>query len=691
MYRPSRSPRRPRQAVSLRLEQLEERCVLSLLGLDLAAGAVPLSSVLASAGLIGTEATVDGTTVPAWLLGEAGDGPGRAPSVALQSGEEIVLAGFIGDAPGLAPAAQPNDVDFFTLRVDGNGMQAVRFELLGPSVGSTLDPSLAVFDADGTLIWSGSATQWFDLPEGAHASEVFATLALTPGTYVIAVSASGNEAGVANGYSWADPLGGNAGNSTGWFALVVSSEEAGAPPSVLGANITEGATLDHAPGYIELTLSEPVSTAALLGGEFYLLSENGDRIDLSPTYYAPETGILRLSLPDRLANGSYTLVVTSESLVDGAAQTALEDFTLHFTVDASVQWGEPGGTDVAELDLGFLFTAELISGVNLTGSLPAGDTDSYRFELLAAGAYQFSWNGPEGAQFILVDASGQAVASWTSSGTAVVAGLQPGQYRLLIVQQGDTGAYELELKAILLTGGQLELDVDVPQVTLKISSLPSFAAPAAESDPAVAHVLDVAQNLVWETLREVESQEVVATGGTEDTTLRSVDTTGTYTAPLLVIDPFTGKSKPVSGEQLQQSLEQLANESLTHRPEPGPDLGLLGAALYAIRYADGPPAESDPEVDWAELVQETMQESEEFHDAAAVAQQVLERRVADSPTAEDVAVVEPLSQPGEDSSPQTLMLLTASAGATLGGTAAKSLTLRRMLANLLRRLADRIA
>ncbi len=699
MSRIERIRRQRREQATLKVERLEERCVLSLLGLDLLSGGLPLSSFLAGAGLIGTEATVNGNAVPAWILGEAADGPARTPATQVVSGATVVLAGVIGDNPLLGPSRQANDVDFFTLVIDGQGPQAVRFQLLAPSLGSGLDPSLAIYDAQGELIWNGRDTSWLHLPDGGSPSEVFATLALNPGTYYVAVSATGNEAEQRGGFSWADPLGGTAGGSSGEYALVVSVEDGGAAPSVVAASVAEGDLLDEAPTEIVLTLSEPVAVEPLLAGEIYLVGPDGERITLTPAHYDPEAGTLRFLLNERLANGTYTLVVSREALVDGAGQVAASDFTVTFTVAASQSWGELPGQDVAELDLGHLFEAELTLGVAIGGSLGQGDADAYRFELPTDGLYQLVWNGPAGAQLVLTDHLGQIVASWNpASGEAITLVLGPGVYRVVASEAGASGDYELALSALWLSGGQLDVDAEVPQVTLTISHVPSFGQGAPVVDAGALRALEPTQELVWQALGESASREhsdgdsLSERGGAR--VLPNMQGSPIYTAPVLVVDPFTGRSAPVPTQQVLQSLEAIAVAS--HRAgaqDQVPAMSTLSAALYALRHADTSPHDGhQADVDWSELVREAVQQDTAFHDATAIAEQVLERRLAaEGGSAEDLAAVAGAAEESDAAGPETALLVTASAGATLGGTAAKSVTFRRALARLLRRLADRLA
>ena len=691
MSRSQERKRSPRRRLVLELQELEERCVLSLLGLDFASGTVPLSSLLAGVGLLRAEATLDGQQVPAWILGEQADEPGATEPIRLNTGREIVLGGYIGDRPEGDPAG---DVDVFRLDLRGRGTQVLELAALGPSIGSTLDPSIAVFGTDGDLIWQASWTAAQLTPLGGDTREVFATLALQPGTYFIAVSASGNEAG--SSFTLGNHEGGSGGNSTGAYAVVLRTKSAGTAPSVLSTSL-DGQSLSQPPGTITVQLSEHVRIYDLAVVPAYVLTADGERIELKPVLYDADQRQVTYLVPQRLANGQHTLVIPAAAIVDHAGQRAGADYVASFAVQASTTWGESVGTDVELQQLGPLFADELLSGnMIVTGTASAGDQDAFTFELLESGNYNLSWSAPVGVSMQLVDTSTGTILASVSANESNMGNLTlaAGVYQVIVVSSGGDGTYEWSIQATRLVEAQLQLDVQVPQVSLKISSLPATSQPAFGADAAVVRMAAEEGQRLWDLLRHERADgETIKhqprAGGRQ---LEShAAPASAYTPPVLAIDPFGGPDRHVAPEIVSSTVVHGLQQSSTHAAtgtHRQHSMSTLAAALYAVRYAGHAPYEEQPAVDWGELLREV------WHTEKGTAQldDAVEQLAAEAPPVEQARHDPDVpSETPDASEPQTLMLLTASAGATVGGTAAKSVTVRRLIAELLRRLADKLA
>ena len=134
-------------------------------------------------------------------------------------------------------------------------------KLLAHAIGSPLLPTVTLFDSNGDVLASRSASGG----SGANSTDPELVQGLAPGTYFLGISAAGNVPGQAGGY---DPESGKPGTAgvnepAGLFGLELSATPAPAPTRLVGFNLDHADTLEPSPTGLDLTFSGPVDADSL--------------------------------------------------------------------------------------------------------------------------------------------------------------------------------------------------------------------------------------------------------------------------------------------------------------------------------------------------------------------------------------------------------------------------------------------
>lgn len=184
-----------------------------------------------------------------------------------------------------------SDVDVYKLQVLSTGVVSAQLAL--PSGGSAFGATVRLFDATGAELTkvSGSFASYPSLVSGR----------LAPGTYYIAVSASGNES-----YSIADRSGVANGSSTGDYTITIglaNPDPNGVPQGAFALDLLAPNDTDPRTGALATAISGSIDS------DPNPLNESGPRIQIGATdidmfrVVAPDDGILTI---DTLGAGSST-------------------------------------------------------------------------------------------------------------------------------------------------------------------------------------------------------------------------------------------------------------------------------------------------------------------------------------------------------------------------------------------------
>lgn len=413
----------------------------------------------------------------------------------------IRIAGAISDDPNDSVRFNPADVDLYRFTISGPGRFALVGEVFAQRLGSALDAGLSLYSvgSNGQLnLIASNDNSRNDLVATNGTlplySDPILMSGLTAGEYCLGVSS------------------GLAGTAIGEYLLNIAVTSDNLRPLVVGASLSEGATLTAPPTYFTIQFSEDVNLPQLAeqGSEaVVVVGASGQRFVPRLVSWDSATHRATFLMLDGLANGAYQLQLAGIS--DGAGN-ALADWQLNFALDGPVRgsvgnpllWTSAGFNHDLLLaqNLGILFPNELQFRAGVTVARDAGRSDGptdsadfYRFEVLQGRSYFFTLNSAtvtNGNALSIFDANGDPVAFTTSAqGRILKSILEPGIYVLRVGGWSPETAAATSYQIKFTLGGAGENPTPLtagpaPVLRIRLADAPPPVAPLAipTSNPA---------------------------------------------------------------------------------------------------------------------------------------------------------------------------------------------------------------
>jgi hypothetical protein len=366
---------------------------------------------------------------------------------------------------GPEPLRVEGRLDFTTSATD---VALYRFELtpehtrwrLGVEVeaqrlGSPLNAALTLFNSERRPLMTAEAGR----PDAPADPYLFA--GLTPGTYYVGVSGTGNLPTNPGGYDLAreDPGQVVQQQEGGAFLLSLVADPAETPTSLVDFRLDRADPTSSEPTGFLVRFSGAIRTSGQDGLAFdtlstglQLLDDRGQSWPIAATGYDEATATLKYIFRERLPQGNYTLRVASLG--------ALSDLSGRPVVGHDGRAGDLARFAVTRRDrpdpsnLGAFYPNEILHGRELAFELEPGETQVYTYTNLYPDTYLISLSvdgGPVTATLLRPGDSSRAGAPRTvqelagseaADGVASVVPIQvgEGQYQIRIVSRGDRRA-----------------------------------------------------------------------------------------------------------------------------------------------------------------------------------------------------------------------------------------------------------
>ena len=331
----------------------------------------------------------------------------------LAPGGLLQVAGIVGDDPTDPVPFNPNDVDLYRFTITGPGRYQLTAEILAQRLGSPLNSSVTLFDAQGNWIRSNNDSRNQSRDVNGDRPLLLDPLlfaGLTEGTYYLAVTGQFNNPN--SFFGSFDPFVSHSGTASpldtpvGPYVLRLGLTPDDTPPEVVVVTpISDGAVLGGPPTELVITFSEPVNWASLADNVAVVTPDGFPAADLRLVRYDEAASTVRFLFLNGLPNGDYELRLRD---IFDYADNRLRgndpggDYIVRFTVNGPVRdpfwWPEEEPNDSTEAPqvLGPLFPYELSAGVSIVGQLGndpdfgwTDGADVFRFEVLAGGRHAF--------------------------------------------------------------------------------------------------------------------------------------------------------------------------------------------------------------------------------------------------------------------------------------------------------------
>lgn len=374
----------------------------------------------------------------------------------------IQIPGIIGDDAyydfsNLSAAHRPGaDVDLYHFHIGTTSPVGLVAEVFAGRIGSPLDAGLSLYRLDpisGQLEFVGGNDQSFNSTKATNLqhplfNDPIITSGLEVGDYYLAVSGGLNTPSPTEHQSDSGifdpnlPHSGAVGTSTGRYVLNLRAEFNPPAAEVVSVSIGDQSTLQSAPatldiqfnGYVNLVelarISSYQSGQNIIPGIF-IQDQQGNSYIPHLTSFDATTFTAHFILGERLPSGGYQLHIDgSQGLANiaGVPLATNASSIVHFTVSTPAAgtsgnptiWTHDPQTDTTPSTqvLGVLFPDELQSGVEIVRAAGSGSnrtndqSDEYRFEVLNAGRYSWTFSGqgmPSGAAVQIMDAQGHVL------------------------------------------------------------------------------------------------------------------------------------------------------------------------------------------------------------------------------------------------------------------------------------------
>ena len=425
----------------------------------------------------------------------------HAPGVTLADATDL---GVVGATPvvttgALDLATSPSAVSLYQVTLSPGHFWRFGAEIWTSRIGSALDPTLALFDANGQLIKTATVGA-FNSPNDPY---LFA--GLQPGTYYVGISGTGNVPGRPGGY---DPVSGTPGSSTraigGTFQLDLAAAPEDTPTTLQSFALQYADPRSDTPTGFTVAFSRPIDVQTLS-------SDGGNTIDgiqvvdragvVWPVTAVSAQGHgtqLTFVFNQELPPGHYTLRLPAQGgLADlaGIAPVAAHQSTgvlAHWTV-------RPDSIEPGPYDLGALYPQSLASGISLSAALEPGQSVTYRVVALPlsqnGGVYFLTLNDPANSVSIRVFGSHGTVPPYTTNASAGLSGatitLTSGVYYIRLTNAGNrpvvvSGTLSANVRAEdVITNGVGQ----GPAVNLLFVNSPAGASEDASSATATAALI----------------------------------------------------------------------------------------------------------------------------------------------------------------------------------------------------------
>ncbi len=376
----------------------------------------------------------------------------------LGSGQLLQVHGIIGDDPTDPVPFHGNDVDLYRFTVTGDGRFALTAEVFAGRIGSFLDASLSLFDAQGNWLRTNDNTQNPTSDELGVQPLFFDPLlfaGLTEGTYYLAVTGGGNVPGTLGGF---DPLVSHSGWASftmpGEYVLRLTLAADNTAPSLLTATPGPGQTLAAPPETVILRFDEAMDLESLDAGLRITDAQGATAAELQRVSWDEASHQATYLVLNALPNGDYELRLTGVSDLAGNLISAGEHVSAFSVAGPARGTGpdpllwldlEPNDTSLLPQPVGTLFPNELSAGVVFAGQLssvppgPADQADHYRIRLSAGNNFLIQVTSPvDGVQVEIVELPGFVVETRNGMGIAPI-DLAAGEYVLRVVYDGWAG------------------------------------------------------------------------------------------------------------------------------------------------------------------------------------------------------------------------------------------------------------
>ena len=293
-------------------------------------------------------------------------------------------------------------------------------QALTTSVGSTLEPTIALFGTSGNLIVATNQG-----PAGDPA-EPYLFQGLAPGTYYLGVSDLNNVPGAPGGYNPRTGfIGANPTQSTdGAYSLSFTATPNPAPTKVISFQVNHADPASPNPTGLTLQFSGPLYFGAfakdpmdVLSGAIRIVGSNGTTIPVSISSFNELTSTATYLFNSPPPSGLYTVMLSSGPTFSDLAsrQPMNPNFRPgvlgQFFVQNAPQPQSP-------FDLGILYPSR-VTGTSVAASsvVPAYKslTETYRFFATEAGVYQLSCTTDSQVTISVVNSQGRVIASETQN------------------------------------------------------------------------------------------------------------------------------------------------------------------------------------------------------------------------------------------------------------------------------------
>jgi hypothetical protein len=356
-----------------------------------------------------TIAAADGSPLdPSILDGPLAEFTIATPGITAAIARDLGVVGPVPrDVPGtLDLRTNPNDVALYRIELTPDHSRwRLGVEVSAQRQGSPLDAALTLFSAQGQPL----ATAELGRRDAPRDPYLFA--GLTPGTYYVGVSGTGNLPTRPGGYSLVtgDPGQVVQQQEGGPFTLSLVADPAETPTSMLAFQLDRADPYRNEPTGFAIRFSGPIRVAGQDGQIFSTVTDGLELVDdqgrswpIAGTAYDEATATLHYVFRQRLPQGNYTLrVAPSGGLSDLSGQPVTgrigrTGILARFAVPAAKRAADP-------TDLGPFYPDEMLEGRAVTLELAPGESRTYRYTNLYSDLYQVGLRvegGPVAVSFV---------------------------------------------------------------------------------------------------------------------------------------------------------------------------------------------------------------------------------------------------------------------------------------------------
>ncbi len=375
-----------------------------------------------------------GTTIGSFTIVNPG------PTLASATNLGVIGTSTVSATGSLNLQTNPQDYQLFQITLQPSSTPwLLGTQVLTSTIGSNLNPELALFNNNGQLI------QQTSIGTPTARTEPFLFNGLAPGTYYIGISGIGNNPINTNGYN---PVTGFPGNGTlaqsgGSFELQLLAQPVVKPTTVIGFQLNQADQLSTNPTGFSIQFSSALfvnppkgDLGDFLAGAIEVVGQNGTVLPVTAVGFNQSTSLIRYIFNNPLPAGSYSIRLPSKGgLVNLAG-------------DPPIAPGLPAG-DLANFqvapaqplndpyNLGPIYPA--LPASNIVTNLDSANNQSqiYRFVVTDPGIYQLSYQSSGSAIGVLTSTNGSPIQTITLKTSAslrsIVLNLQPGEWFLHIV------------------------------------------------------------------------------------------------------------------------------------------------------------------------------------------------------------------------------------------------------------------